>query len=124
MSAFSQALAALHADPNLSVACEWAPAWDRPYPRTLTINLLSGVATLAVETVVVRGVRGQEIAPAFGVAGSGSVAGRQAIDISIADLPLPARRNDILRIDAATYRVESPERDLEALTWRIPLAEG
>lgn len=103
MSAFSAALAALHRDPNLSVACTYTQA-GTPYAA--------------------RGVRGQPVEPTFGASGGGSITPRQQLDIAIVDLPVEAKRGDLVAIGAQSFVVQTVERDVEALTWRLTLSEA
>lgn len=121
MTAFARALAALHRDANLSVACTWYPGWQRdpllamePAPNTADY-LLTVTGTAA------RGIRSQEQAQSYGAGGLGGIAAREFLDIALADLP-DVRRGDFIEIDGETFTVETPERDTEALTWRLTLS--
>lgn len=124
MSAFADALAALHADLNLSVACEWAYGWDRDAARTLELDLELLTGTLSIDTVAVRGILGAPIDRTGALLGGGGVAPRDMLDIPAASLPADAMRRDLIVIGAASYTVETPERDMEALTWRLILAKA
>lgn len=121
MNAFADALADLHADPDVSVACEWAPGWDRDWPRTLLMNLQTGEATLTVETQALRGVEAKPVEGGFGYQ-PGVIAGRRNIDLVRTDLPVDAMRGDLLMVGADSLTVETAEVDLEGLTWRLMLS--
>jgi hypothetical protein len=123
MSAFANALAALHQDPNLSVACSWAYGWSRDAPRTLVADLVAGTYSLSIEPVALRGVRWQPQEQTFGGPSLGAVTSRQRLDIAAADLPADVMRGDLVGIGAESYAVEMPERDVEALTWRCTLGK-
>jgi hypothetical protein len=124
MSAFARALASLHADPNLSVACGWAYGWDRAAPRTLVADLELLTVTLSIEPVAVRGIRGEPIDRTGALIGGGGVAPRDTLDIPVASLPADVMRRDLITIGGESYTVETPERDIEALTWRLILAKA
>ena len=108
-SAFARALAALHADPNGTVAATWSTGPARPLP--------------AYGPIAFRGPYTEENR-AFG----GGVGGPRTIDIAIADLPAEVLRDDIIIIEPdtnpVTYKVDQVERDLEGLTWRVALRKA
>lgn len=124
MSAFARALAALHRDVNLSAECAWHAGWARDAVRALAIDMEAGTYALSSEGTLARGIRSQEVAPAFGAGGVGGMTGREFIDIAVADLPDAVQRDDIVTIGADVFMVEAAERDAEALTWRITLSEA
>lgn len=123
MSAFARALGALHADPNLSVPCAWTPGWDRDWPRTLDLDLEAGGATLSADAVSLRGIEGKEEARSFG-ASLQAIAPRRTLDIRLADLPVEPAREESITIGAEAFLVETAERDLEGLTWRLVLSDA
>lgn len=123
MSAFATALAALHRDANLSVACTWAHGWGRDTPRTLRADLVAGTFTLSIEPLALRGVRWQPQEAMLGGPQLGAVTSRQRLDLAAADLPADAQRGDLVGIGAESYGVEMAERDVEALTWRLTLGK-
>lgn len=124
MTAFARAVAALHRDANLSVACEWYPGWDRDASRALAVDFEAEEYSLSTEGTAVRGIRSQEVAPTFGPGNLGGMAGREYLDLAITDLPADVTRGDTIQIGVATITVEAVERDVEALTWRITLSEA
>jgi len=101
MNAFARALASLHRDGNLSVACTWQRGAGAP--------------------VACRGILSQPVEEAFGAAQRGGVARRVAIDIAVADVPDIAR-GDVITFDDSAHKVETALRDTEALTWRLILS--
>ncbi len=123
MSAFARALAALHRDANLSVACTWYPGWDRDEQRAFVLDNELADYIASVTGTAVRGIRSQEQAPAFGAGSLGGIAGREFLDVAVADLPA-VKRGDFIVIGGSTYRVETTERDIEALTWRLTLSDA
>ncbi len=123
MSAFAQALAALHSDPNLSIACTWYPAWDREEQRSFVLEGELAAYLSSVTGTPVRGIRSQEEAVAFAPGSLGGITEREFLDILIADLPA-VKRGDFFDLGGAIFRVESVARDVEALTWRLTLSEA
>ena len=123
MTAFARALAALHRDVNLSVACTWYPGWERAASLALAPPPDVAEYLLTVTGTAVRGIRSQEQAPSFGAGGIGGITGREFLDVAVADLP-DVQRGDFIVIDGATFKIETPERDTEALTWRLTLSEA
>jgi hypothetical protein len=122
VTAFAAAVAALHRDPNLSVACIWAPGWGRAWPRGMALDLDAGTATLSVDTVGLRVIDAAPVEGGLGLGQPGVIAGRRNIDLAAADLPGEAMRDDLLTIGADTFRVETAEMDVEGLTWRLMLS--
>jgi lysophospholipase L1-like esterase len=108
MNAFARALAALHRDPNLSVACTWtaAPEW------------------LPLGSISLRGIESQPAERAFGDGGLGAITGRRFLDVAVADVPGRVRRGDTITIGADVLTVEVAELDIEGITWRLTLAAG
>lgn len=123
MTAFARALAALHRDGNLSVACTWYPGWDRDEQRAFVLDNEVADYLASVTGTAVRGIRSQEQAPAFGAGSLGAIAGREFLDVAVADLPA-AKRGDFIVIGGAIFKIEAAERDIEALTWRLTLSEA
>lgn len=124
MSAFSRAVATLHANLDVSVACTWHPGWDRPAPRTVLMNLETETYSMSVEGLAIRGVRSQASGGAFGAGPRGAVADRQSVDIAIADVPDGLEHGDLLIIEGATFMVEEAPRDVEGVTWNITLSDA
>lgn len=122
MTAFARAVAALHRDVNLSVACEWFHGWSRGTPRTLLADLQVETYSLSADGLAIRGTRSQESGSTYGAGPRGAVADQQLIDIAIADVPAGLLHGDLLVIDGTTFTVEEPNRDAEAVTWRITLS--
>lgn len=123
MSAFATALASLHADANLSVACTWYPGWGRDQVMALEPAPDVAAYLLTVTGTALRGIRSQEQAQSFGAGVVGGVAEREFLDVAIADLA-DMRRGDLIVIGAGAFLVETVERDNEALTWRLTLSEA
>ncbi|WP_353213494.1 hypothetical protein [Rhodovarius sp.] len=103
MSAFDAAMATLLADSNMGSDAEWQAAAGGTWQPARV--LLSTPA---------------ELVPGLG-ATSGRAIAIQAT-IRAADLAQPPRRGDLLRLAAATYRVETVEPDPLGLTCRLGLA--
>jgi hypothetical protein len=103
MNAFDRALASLHRDGNLSVACTWQRASGDP--------------------VAFSGIRSAPVDQAFGQAQIGGVAEQLLIDVPVADVADIAR-GDIITMAGATHKVETVRRDIEGLTWHLTLAKG
>ena len=122
MTAFARAVAALHRDPNLSVACTWAPGWDRAWPRGLALDLEAGTAVLSVETVGVRIIDSAPIEGGFGTSQPGAIAGRRNVDAAVSDVPGTVMRGDMLTAGADDLLVETAEMDPEGVTWRLMLS--
>lgn len=108
MSVFSDAVAALHADPDLSVACTWTagPEQDPAGP------------------VAFRGVQSQPLEPAFGGGSLGAVTPRRWLDVAVADLPAAPARGDAVTIEGEAFAVETAELDPEGVTWRLTLSDA
>ena len=124
MSAFAQALAALNLDQNLSAPCTWHPAWLRPAARTFRADLQAETYTLSTEGLALRGVRAQGQGSVFSIAGSGTSAPREMLDIAMADVTAGIQRGDLLAVDGATFVVEQADTDTEGVTWRITLSDA
>jgi len=124
MNVFADALADIHADPDVSVACAWAPSWARAWPRTMLLDLEAGTATLTVQPAELRCIDAQPREPAYTLGGPAILADSRRISIPIAELPAEPDRGDQVDVGAASYAVDAaPERDVEGLTWFITLAE-
>ena len=97
MTAFSVALATLHADANLATAAQY-----RHPPGTWQS---------------VRVILSQPI-DSLGV----TIAGTVQADIPASAVTTTPQRGDELRIGARTYTVETAERDALGLSWRLQLS--
>jgi hypothetical protein len=124
MSAFSRAVAVLHANADVSVACTWHPGWTRDAPRSVLLNLETETYTKSVEGLALRGVRAREKATVFSIAGSGTTAPRELLDIAIADVPAGVERGDLLIVEGSALEVEEADVDTEGVTWRITLSDA
>lgn len=123
MSAFSAAVATLHADTNLSIACTWSYGWDRAAGRTLALDFEAETYALEAAAVSLRGIQAQPEQPTFG-AQRGAVVPRRELDLAAADLPARAMRGDLITIGADAFVVEIAELDIEGVTWRLTLSES
>lgn len=123
MSAFARAIATLHADSDLSTPCGWYWAWNRPAPRGIEVDFQADEATMSVDLLALRGVETRPSSLAFGTGPLNSVAPQRALDIAIADVPVDVEYADLVGIGADLFTVESPEVDVECLTWRLTLSE-
>ena len=98
MTAFAAALSTLHADPNMGEA-----AYFRRPPYTWqAVRVIRSQPTDITGTVI---------------------AGRLHVDILAAEITDEPERDDEVRIGSTVYVVESAERDVLALSWRITLAD-
>lgn len=105
MNAFSNALAALHANADLAEDAVFYAGGAGP-----------GVA--------LRVIRQTAIDPAVASFGSmGSLRGKQLLDIQKTDLPDQPAPGDTIVIGATAYLVEAAETDEQRLTWRVTLSE-
>jgi hypothetical protein len=98
MSVFATALRTLHADTNMSVAAQYR----RPPYTWQAVRVILSQPTDAIGNAI---------------AGTLQAELRQA---AVTDTP---QRGDELRMDGTTYTVESTERDVQALSWRLTLAD-
>ncbi len=105
MSAFDGAMAALLADPNMTIAAEWRAATGGPW-RPLRVML-----TTAAQEIGAIGARGVALEAVLRVA-----------DIS----PDTPRRGDMLRrlSPPANWRIEEVEPNALGLTLRLTLARA
>lgn len=97
MNAFAAALATLHADANMGTAASYR---QPPYTwQSVRVILSQPVDALG-----------------------GTIAGTMQADIQASSVTDPPQRGDELLIDTTTYTVESAERDVLGLSWRLQLS--
>jgi hypothetical protein len=101
MSAFSAALATLHADPNMSAAATYSP---------------KAGASAAVR--IVWRPRGNTDYGPFEVRASVPAYQAEVLASALANDPV---EGDLLRVDGVNYKVRKAERDGEQLTWLLDL---
>ena len=102
MSAFTAALAALHADPNMAEAGHYRrPPW--PWAPTRIVR------TAPTDLV-------------GGLGGPGARAGALSVDVLAAALATTPQRGDEVRLGTNVYTVEDAERDTLGLSWRLTLS--
>lgn len=97
MTVFASALATLHGDANMATAA----SYRHPPYTWQSIRVILSTPT-----------------DALGV----TIAGTMQADLVAADVTDTPARGDELRIGATTYKVESAERDVLGLTWRLMLS--
>lgn len=123
MNVFADALADIHADPDVSVACNWAPGWARAWPRGLAIDLQLETVTLTTAATDLRCIDARPAEPAFAGAGQPAIVEPRRVEIVISALPAPAERGDLMTLNDEALRIEMVERDVEGLAVFVTLAE-
>ena len=98
MTAFETALATLHADTNLGTAATYR---HPPYVWQTVSVILSQPSDIT----------------------GGAIAGTMQAEIRAAAITDDPQRDDELRIGSTTYTVESAERDVLGLSWKLTLSE-
>lgn len=97
MTAFATALATLHADTNISTAATYR---QPPYTwQSVRVILSQPVDALG-----------------------GTVAGTMQADIQASAVTYPPQHGDELVVGATTYTVQTAERDVLGLSWRLQLS--
>jgi hypothetical protein len=104
MSAFAQALAAIHADTNVGTPADYR----RPPGPWVPARVVLSSPTDSIG----------------GLGGLGTRAGSIAATILAGDIaPLEPQRGDEVLLNGIVYRVDDAERDALGLSWRLILAE-
>lgn len=109
---------------DFGVAASWGPAWSRDWPRTLVMDLVTGVNALSAETVDLSVIQDgpNDATPAFG-GGQGAMTQRRVIMLPAAALPAEPFRDDLVTVAGAASRAEAAASDIDRLVWRLTLGK-